>query len=88
MGTFARAGMRRLRPCLAALRVLASSKTPLRRRLIELVIDEYLKKDPLSLARGLERLRVAIHNEETERREGEDWSIAREYVRSLLRRMT
>jgi hypothetical protein len=73
---------------LAALRVLASSKTPLRRRLIELEIDEYLKKDPLSLARGLERLRVAIHNEETERREGEDWSIAREYVRSLLRRMT
>jgi hypothetical protein len=61
--------MRRLRPCLAALRVLASSKTPLRRRLIELEIDEYLKKDPLSLARGLERLRVAIHNEETERRE-------------------
>jgi hypothetical protein len=87
MGTFARTGMRRLGPCLAALRVLARSKAPLRHRLIELEIDDYLKNDPLSLARGLERLRVAIHNEETERREGEDWSVAREYVRSLLRRM-
>jgi len=88
MGTFAQAGMRRLRPCLAALRVLASSKAPLRHRLIELEIDEYLKNDPVSLARGLQRLRVAIHNEEAERREGEDWSVAREYVRSLLHRMT
>ena len=84
MGTFTQAGMRRLRPCLAALRVLARSKAPLRHRLIELEIDGYLKSDPLSLARGLERLR-AIHNEEAERREGEDWSVAREYVRSLLR---
>jgi hypothetical protein len=56
--------MRRLRPCLAALRVLASSKAPHRHRLIELEIDEYLNKDPHSLARGLERLRVAIQNEE------------------------
>jgi hypothetical protein len=85
MGTFSRAGMRRLRPCLAALRVLASSKAPHRHRLIELEIDEYLNKDPHSLARGLERLRVAIQNEETERREGEDWSAAKDYIRSLLR---
>jgi hypothetical protein len=49
---------------LAALRVLASSKAPHRHRLIETEIDEYLKKDPLGLARGLERLRVAIHNED------------------------
>ena len=85
MGTFARAGMRRLRPCVAALRVLASSKAPHRHRLIELEIDEYLKNDPLSLARGLERLRVAIQNEEAKRREGEDWSAAKDYIRSLLR---
>jgi hypothetical protein len=76
--------MRRLRPCVAALRVLASSKASHRHRLIELEIDEYLNNDPLSLARGLERLRVAIHNEEAERREGEDWSAAKNYVRSLL----
>ena len=86
MGTFARAGMRR--PCLAALRVLASSKARNRHRLIEREIDEYLKNDPLSRARGLERLRGAIQNEEAKRREVEDWSMAREYVRSLLRRMT
>ena len=73
---------------MAALRVLASSKAPLRHRLIELEIDEYLKNDPLSLSRGLERLRSAIHNEEAERREGEDWSLAKDYVRSLLREMT
>jgi hypothetical protein len=30
------------------------------------------------------RLRTGIHNEEAERREGEDWSIARECVRALL----
>jgi hypothetical protein len=30
-----------------------------------------------------EQLRRAIHNEETERREGEDWSVVRDYVRSL-----
>jgi hypothetical protein len=87
MGTFAHAGMRRLRPCLAALRVLASSKAAHRHRLIETEIDEYLKNDPLSLARRLERLRVAIQNEEAKLREGEDWGVAKEYVRSLLRRM-
>jgi hypothetical protein len=80
--------MRRLRPCVAALRVLASSKASHRHRLIELEIDEYLNNDPLSLARGLERLRVAIHNEEAERREGEDWSVAKNYVRSLLHGMS
>jgi hypothetical protein len=77
--------MRRLRPCMAASRVLASSKAPHRHRLIE---REYLKNDPVSLAHGLERLRVAIHNEEAERREGEDCSIAKDYVRSQLRKMT
>ena len=34
--------------------------------------------------RALEDLRSAIHNEESERREGEDWSIAGQYVHSLL----
>jgi hypothetical protein len=87
MGTLAQAGMRRLRPCLAALRVLASSKAAHRHRLIETEIDEYLKNDPLSLARGLERLRVAIQNEEAKRREGEDWSAAKNYVRLLLHKM-
>jgi hypothetical protein len=73
---------------LGRLACLASSKAPHRHRLIEREIDEYLKNDPLSRARGLERLRVAIHNEEAERREGEDWGVAKDYVRSLLGRMT
>ena len=88
MGTFALAGKRRLRPYLAALRVLASSKAANRHRLIELEIDKYLNDDPLSLAHGLERLRVAIQNEEAKQRDGQDWGVAREYVRSLLHKMT
>jgi len=78
--------MHRLRPCLTALRVLAKSKGPHRDILVEKYIDEYLRTD-FSLAHALERLRRAIHYEEVQRREGEDWSVARDYVRSLLRRM-
>jgi hypothetical protein len=55
--------------------------------LVERHIDDYLRTDPFSLAHALERLRRAIHYEELERREGEDWSIAKDYVRSLLRMM-
>jgi hypothetical protein len=55
---------------------------------IERNIDRYLKMESGGRERSLERLRVAIHSEKAERREGEDWSIAREYVRALLRRMT
>jgi hypothetical protein len=56
--------------------------------LVERHIDEYLRTDPFSLAHALERLRRAIHYEEVEGREDEDWSTAKEYVRSLLHRMT
>jgi hypothetical protein len=55
--------------------------------LVEKYIDEYLRNDSFSLAHAFERLRRAIRYEELERREGEDWSVARDYVRSLLRRM-
>jgi hypothetical protein len=77
----------RLRPCLTALRDLAKSKSPRRDVLIERYIDEYLKTDPFSLAHALERIRRAIHHEESERRGGEDWSVAKNYVRLLLHRM-
>ena len=73
---------------LDALRNLARTDVPNRAELIERNVDRYLKDEIGGRQRALERLRVAIHNEEAERREGEDWSIAREYVRSLLRRMT
>ncbi len=80
--------MHRLGQCLAALRTLARSDDPYRSVLVERHIDEYLKADPFSLAHALERLRRAIHYEEVERRDGEDWSIAKNYVCSLLSRMT
>jgi hypothetical protein len=80
--------MHRLEPYLTALRILAKSTGPHRHVLVEKHIDEYLRNDPFSLAHALERLRRAIHYEELERREGEDWSVAKYYVRSLLRRMT
>ena len=77
----------RLGRCLAALRVLAKSNEQHRDVFVERHIDEYLRNDPFSLAHALERLRRAIHYEELERRKGEDWSVAKNYVRSLLRRM-
>jgi hypothetical protein len=70
-----------------ALRVLAKTHDPNRVALIERNIDRYLKMESGGKERMLERLRIAIQNEEAERREGEDWSVARDYVRSLLRRM-
>ena len=60
---------------------------PYRPVLVERYIDEYLRTDTVGLSRALERLRRAIHYEEVEGREGEDWSLAKEYVRSLLHRM-
>ena len=80
--------MHRLGPCLTALRILAKSRGPHRHVLLEKHIDEYLRTDPFSLAHALERLQRAIHYEAAQRREGEDWSDARDYVRSLLHRMT
>jgi hypothetical protein len=80
--------MHRLGPCLTALRDLAKSKGLQRDVLIENCIDEYLRTDPFSLAHALERLRRAIHYEDLERSKGEDWSVARNYVRLLLHRMT
>jgi hypothetical protein len=74
--------------CLAGLRVLAKSTDLGRAVLVERLIDQYLQTAPFSHAYELERLRSAIYIEAVQRREGEDWSDAREYVRSLLRRMT
>jgi hypothetical protein len=64
-----------------ALRNLARSDAPDRAKLVEKNVDLYLEQGARNSA--LEDLRSAIHNEESERREGEDWSIATEYVHSL-----
>ncbi len=80
--------MDRLGTYMDALRVLARRSDPNRVVLIERNIKAYLKTEIGGKERALERLRRAIHNEEAERRQGEDWSLAKEYVRSLLHRMT
>jgi hypothetical protein len=66
------------------LSVLAQTNDPNRAVLIENAIKEYLKGEPGTLRLSLERLCDAIDREDAERRRGEDWSIAKVYVRSRL----
>ena len=75
--------------CIDALRVLGKSNVSNRGVLIKRNIDEFLKKGKSErTSRWLERLRNAIHDEEMASRPDEDWSIAKDYVRSLLHRMS
>jgi hypothetical protein len=71
-------GMDRLKTYIGALRVLARTNDPNRVVLIERNIDNYLNTESGGKERLLERLRVAINNEEAERHDGEDWSMAKE----------
>jgi hypothetical protein len=77
----------RLRAFIEALRVLAQGNDPDRVVLIENAIDEYLKGEPGNVRLSLERICDAIEREEAEMRRNEDWIIARDYVRSRLRRL-
>ena len=77
----------RLRTYMGALRVLARSNDLNQIILVERNIDEYLQTNADQLANALVRLRNAIHAEEVANRAGEDWSIARDYVRRLLHRV-
>ena len=79
--------MDRLRPFIEALRVLAQTNDPNRVVLNENAINEYLTDEPGNVRISLERLCDAIDREEAENRRGEDWSIARDYVRARLRRL-
>jgi hypothetical protein len=68
--------------CTNALRSLSKSNDADRSDLIKRNIDLCLSggnKDRL-----LDGLRSAIDNEDSEKRDGEDWSFAKEYVRSLM----
>jgi hypothetical protein len=78
--------MDRLRRFVEALRVMAQATDPNRAVLIENAINEYLQGELGTVTLSLERLCDAIDCEEAEKRRGEDWSIARDYVRSRLRR--
>ena len=55
--------------------------------LIEEAIDEYLKDKAGIVRLSLERLWNVVEREEANRRAFEDWSIAREYIHSRLRRL-
>ena len=80
--------MDRLGTCMDALRVLAKSDDADRAVLVERYIDAYFTTETVSVWHALERLCKAIHDEEREGRGEENWSPAKEYVRSLLHRMT
>jgi hypothetical protein len=79
--------MDRLQQLVETLRVLARTNEPNRVVLIEKAINEYLNHKAGIARLSLERLCDAIDHEEAEKRPIEDWSIARDHVRSRLRRL-
>jgi hypothetical protein len=79
--------MDQLRRLVKTLRVLARTNEPKRVVLIENAINEYLNDKAGIVRLSLERLCDAIDREESEKRPAGDWSIARDYVHSGLRRL-
>jgi hypothetical protein len=79
--------MDKLQQLVVALRVLARTNEPNRVVLIEKAIDEYLNDKAGIVRLSLERVCDAIDREEAEKRPVEDWSIAKDYIRSRLRRL-
>jgi hypothetical protein len=79
--------MDRLRTCVDILRVLAKqADNPNSIFVAERRINEYVHGEIPGGRVSLERLAEAIELEEAEKRQGEDWTIAKEYIRSLLQR--
>jgi hypothetical protein len=76
-----------LQQLVETLRVLARTNEPNRVVLIEEAINEYLNDKGGIVRLSLERLCNVIDREEGEKRPTEDWSIAKDYVRSRLRRL-
>ena len=76
--------MDRLGMCMDELRVLARSNDPDRAVLVERHIDAYLTTETVSVWQALERLCKGIRDEQAEGRAGENWSIAKGYIRSVL----
>jgi predicted transcriptional regulator len=79
--------MDQLQQLVEKLHVLARRNEPNRVVLIEKAINEYLDDKAGIVRLSLERLCDAIEREDAAKRRGEDWSIARDYVRSRLRRL-
>jgi hypothetical protein len=79
--------MDQLQQVVETLRVLARTNEPNRVALIEKAVDEYLNDKAGIVRLSLERVCDAIDREEAEKRPVEDWSIAKDYIRSRLRRL-
>ena len=79
--------MDQLQQLVKTLRVLARTNEPNRVVLIEQAIDQYLDDKAGIVRLSLERLSNAIDREEAEKRSIEDWSIAKDYIRSRLYRL-
>jgi hypothetical protein len=79
--------MDQLQQLVKTLRVLAQTNEPNRVVLTEKTINEYLDDKAGIVRLSLERLCNAMDREEAEKRPIQDWSIAREYVHSRLRRL-
>jgi hypothetical protein len=81
--------MDRLRICVDKLRVFAKEfDNPNSVLLIQKRINEFLHGEVPGGRAPIERLTEAIEMEEAKKRQGEDWDIARKYVRSLLQRLS
>jgi len=80
--------MDRLPPCIEALRVLAmQSHNPNSVLITERRIDEFVRGEVPGWPAPLKRLLQAIEVEEAAKRQGEDWTIAKEYIRSQMQRL-
>jgi hypothetical protein len=66
------------------LRVLARSNDPDRAVLVEAYINIYLTTETVSVWQALKRLCKGIRDEQAKGREGEDWRVAKGYIRSVL----
>ena len=76
-----------LQQLVETLRVLARTNEPNRVVLIEKAVNEYLNDKAGIVRLSLERLCNVIDREEADRHALEDWSIAKDYIRSRLRRL-
>jgi hypothetical protein len=79
--------MNELQQLVVTLRVLAQTHEPNRVALVEKAIDEYLNDKAGIVRLSLDRLWNAIEREQADGRVFEDWSIAKDYIRSRLRRL-
>jgi hypothetical protein len=80
--------MDQIQQLVETLRVLARANEPNRVVLIEKATNQYLNDKAGIVRISLEWLCNAIDREEAEKRPIEDWSIARDYVHSWLRRLS